>query len=962
MSPELPLSRASHDPGWLQALEARCVAEEVAFPGNEGLAARLASGATATSARGRLAQSILNGWVKGHDDVPVWQWQALSEAIEGWWSALPAESHPLSAGLAPAWVRAQSALGRPQALAQAVDAWAERLGAVEHASLALSLLRHLRRLKGENAVAATLRLVDQLGARWEPGATWTHDLVGSLAMVARQADSLAPLHRVAAWLDRLAPHMGGSDASAWLAPMAASAVRCMALPVLRWLADTLLAIDPPNPDLGQALAGVLGALAEYAPDDRLRAQVERAAQAHPQQPGIQMERARLARADGAGVHELAPALLRLDGAEPATAAAWQLLAEYAFHDGDIELALDCHRRLEALDALDDQSRMRMAHLRLHASTPEDELPMPALQPAAPQRIDPEQAGALTPALAELDAVLAIAPRHDSPVTTAQLEARCATALARFEAELAVLQDLTLADAAVAASHLWELANAGALDLAHWHGVFPFEVGPGLGTLDGHRCRAQCFGVLAHLTALCRHLGRRDRPLLGAPADASLAMWVDLIRQQADAWLAMKRPGQALAELAEVQTRLGPLAAEALAPWRERCLLAAGDIAAVRAQQAAARGAEALPMREWADWLAAEGAAPRVLFEDAAVPGQFEVVDVDGRLRTEHHDAVATELSLVPMADLQVRNIHLLICAQGGILRPHPWHLQMGEFPYAHPNVLNRGAAGAVLRRAAEERRIDEPLVVLANMDAPFHRNYYHWMVLTLTRIHMLLAGGHLRERRLLLPRELTGWMLSSLQDIGLQASQIHWYTAGDDLRLSDAWVASPAEFASPTAVRHLRQCLMQAAGLDAAVDAPGERLIYLARRGETRRPMVEAERAIGLAEELGFEIVAAETLSLLDQVRLFAGARGMAGPPGAAFTNLMWAGRGTRVLTIFKQDINGPTFFDLSFLRGQRHRWLQARSIAGFDGVSIVTSPFSVDLALLRRELAWVRDGDGAVA
>ena len=94
-------------------------------------------------------------------------------------------------------------------------------------------------------------------------------------------------------------------------------------------------------------------------------------------------------------------------------------------------------------------------------------------------------------------------------------------------------------------------------------------------------------------------------------------------------------------------------------------------------------------------------------------------------------------------------------------------------------------------------------------------------------------------------------------------------------------------------------------------------------------------------------------------MRLFAKARGIAGPPGAAFTNLMWAPAGTRVLTIFKQDINGPTFFDLSFLRGQHHRWLQARSIAGFDGVSVVTSPFSVDLELARRELLWVRDGDG---
>jgi hypothetical protein len=111
-------------------------------------------------------------------------------------------------------------------------------------------------------------------------------------------------------------------------------------------------------------------------------------------------------------------------------------------------------------------------------------------------------------------------------------------------------------------------------------------------------------------------------------------------------------------------------------------------------------------------------------------------------------------------------------------------------------------------------------------------------------------------------------------------------------------------------VAELRATLMRAAGLDPDAAHTGDRLIYLARRGETRRPMAEAEQLISIAEELGFEIVAAETLSLLDQVRLFARARGIAGPPGAAFTNLMWAPAGARVLTIFKQDINGPTFFD----------------------------------------------------
>ena len=104
----------------------------------------------------------------------------------------------------------------------------------------------------------------------------------------------------------------------------------------------------------------------------------------------------------------------------------------------------------------------------------------------------------------------------------------------------------------------------------------------------------------------------------------------------------------------------------------------------------------------------------------------------------------------------------------------------------------------------------------------------------------------------------------------------------------------------------------------------------------------------------GFEVVSPETLSLLDQVRLFAEARGVAGPPGAAYTNLAWAGAGTRVLSIFKEEVHLPTFIDISIIRSQQHRWLLGRNLPGYDLMSVVNAPFSVDLALAERELRWV--------
>jgi len=951
---------------WFSSLSEQCAKEGVTLPGPENLHQKFNQPDVPPAARGKLAQVMHVEWVKGRADVPPWQLQALVEAIEAWWHLLPEGSTPLSAGLAPAWVRAQGTLGHIEPLADAALRWGEQLAAPEHEAVALGLLRQLRRIKGEASIVPSLALIDALGQRWQPEAAWTQEVVGTLAMVARAAETLPPLQRVAAWLDRLAPHAGRPDARGWQAPLTAAAVRCAALPVLRQLAEVMLDEEEPDPAGGFSLAAALEALGELAPSPSVHALVARAAKAWPKQPTIQVEQAKLKRAEGATVQQLATPLLALEGTHPGTPAAWQLLAEYAFHDGDIALAKETYQRLAELGQLDEHSQLRLDHLSLHqAGAAVAASAAGTLPEAGTAELDPAQLGPLAEPLAALGLVLANAPRHDSPVSLADTEARCAQTLAAFERMLPALDGLTLTDIRRAVAHLWASANSGALDLAHWEGVFPFEIGPAFGTLDGHRCRAQCLCVLQHLVALCRHAVRRERPLLGAPSAAGLAMLLDLLRQQLDAQLAMKQADQALADLDEVTAKLGGLGHAALAALREHALLAAGRVDTLRAELEAAhtatgapRGPETWPLREWDDWLRAEGITAHALLHDEPLVGQFDVVDVTGRVRSHAHEMVGTTLSLARVTDLRVRNVHLLIGTQGGVLKPHAWHLQMGEFPYPHPNVLARGAGGTVLRGAGLWKRLDEPLVVLANMDAPFHRNYYHWMVLTLARIQALLSRGILKTRKLLLPRELTGWMLSSLHDIGLDETRVRWYSTEDDLRLTDAVIASPSEFASATMVEGLRRALTQAAGLDPDVEAPGDRLIYLARRGETRRPMVEAEQVINVAEELGFEIVAAETLSLLDQVRLFASARGIAGPPGAAFTNLMWAPPGARVLTIFKQDINGPTFFDLSFLRGQHHRWLQARSIAGFESVSIVTSPFSVDVELARRELQWVRDGE----
>src|SRR5689334_11337221 len=108
---------------WFDELSERCAKEGVALPGPENLHQKFHQPEVPPAARGKLAQVMHVEWVKGRADVPPWQLQALVEAIEAWWHLLPEGSTPLTAGLAPAWVRAQGSLGHIEPLAEAALRW-----------------------------------------------------------------------------------------------------------------------------------------------------------------------------------------------------------------------------------------------------------------------------------------------------------------------------------------------------------------------------------------------------------------------------------------------------------------------------------------------------------------------------------------------------------------------------------------------------------------------------------------------------------------------------------------------------------------------------------------------------------------------------------------------------------------------------------------------------------------------
>lgn len=945
---------------FVEQLQARCRSENHEWPVPPEVVAKLQRPAPPPQAVHRLAKLLSTHWVKGDADTPgqVWRAEAVITAVALAWQVQP-EAELLASPLLGPYCRALGQLQRRDELTALAAQLAQALTASPEQDMPHGLVQPLlQTLRQAELTDALNTLLPALLPRVAPDLPWLGSFVATLAQQARSADNFEALQQLSGWLDQLWPP--GSAAPAWLdrppehtwSGLGTLAVRCLRVDLMCRILERLLGDSRPL-NAGDAVAKLLHVLGTHLGGPDVLGWAERAAARLPQHPGVRMAQLQALAACGAPPELLDGVLEQLDREHHSFEGCLRTLGELAFEAGKVPLALECYRLQEAAGTLDDMSALRLRHLTVRDADRAELEATPQDLPILSAFKDFHEG------LLPLGELLMQPPLHASPLTPEGIRERWQAALAHFEQSLQTQGLPPLKETLSTATAMWLLANAGALELRYWHGTFPFDFGPAFGTLDPLRASAQCDGVLNHLVHLCRHVFKAPKPLAGGDEAASVGDLLQLASWACDAHIALGQPQAALADLAGLRERLGPLGSMALDVLVERCSLESGDLAgalAARQRLPQTAASQVLAMNGWSDWAAKEGGALQTLVSDAQQPGHWDVVQPDGLVRHEQHYALATEFSVLPCQGLLVRNSHLLIGERGGIMQPHAWHRQMGSFPFPNRSVLNRGLMGATLlvpEAAGTVEVVDEPVVVMTNMDATFHRNFYHWMVLTLARIHGLQTHGLLAGRRLLLPQEMSGWMKSSLIDIGLQPAQIRFYRVDEILRLNNALVASPAEFASASLVEGLRRSLWRQAGLDPDAPPTPTRKIYITRSGEFRRPFLEEREVSQAAVELGYECIAPETLPLLEQVKLFAHSRAIAGPPGAAFTNLMWAQAGTRVLTFFKEEINGPTFIDLSFLRGQQHRWLQGRTLPGFEYISVVTSPYSVDVALARRELQW---------
>ena len=218
-------------------------------------------------------------------------------------------------------------------------------------------------------------------------------------------------------------------------------------------------------------------------------------------------------------------------------------------------------------------------------------------------------------------------------------------------------------------------------------------------------------------------------------------------------------------------------------------------------------------------------------------------------------------------------------------------------PELHLRPEHMAGDSAPHEASSPDAKADGPHVLIAG---PGYGIYGHWMVEMLPKLGILHAAGiDLDSVRLLLPHDAPDFALEMLRLLGFEEAQFVRFggpfgnvTVGEFL--ASSFLHNGVRYAATLApsVRLLRERVERRFGPLAQGEYPAR--LCIARRGRNRpcanRDMFERECA-----EAGFHIVQPETLPLLEQWRLFAGAREIIGEYGSALHSALFSKPGTIV-------------------------------------------------------------------
>jgi hypothetical protein len=209
--------------------------------------------------------------------------------------------------------------------------------------------------------------------------------------------------------------------------------------------------------------------------------------------------------------------------------------------------------------------------------------------------------------------------------------------------------------------------------------------------------------------------------------------------------------------------------------------------------------------------------------------------------------------------------------------------------------------------------------------------YFHWLIDFVPRVELLWRSGRSpddidyfwvggTQRR---------FQRETLQALGIplekcrDSNQLNYVRAD---RLVVPSFTSALGWASPAVVRSLRQRFLPWAAQRSQRETFPKR-IYITRRHAHYRRLVNEVELLPVLEQAGFVTVALESLSLAEQIQLFASVEAVIAPHGAGLTNLVFAPPGAIAIELISPDYRRYYYPTIARHVGLHHYMLMGRGL-----------------------------------
>jgi len=212
------------------------------------------------------------------------------------------------------------------------------------------------------------------------------------------------------------------------------------------------------------------------------------------------------------------------------------------------------------------------------------------------------------------------------------------------------------------------------------------------------------------------------------------------------------------------------------------------------------------------------------------------------------------------------------------------------------------------------------------------QNYYHWMVEALVSLYMLQKVRPI-DSRIVLPTNLGGDSnvpyIESLKLLGFGDIDLT-FSASPVVQLEHAaWITGSGDPVEQLPEHLLLEFQSFVTRNFAPASAHGR--VYVER--ERLRQVENASEVREFLERAGFMTVRLESLSLLDQIRLFASAEFVVAPHGAGLANLLFTPPSARVIELTPNTEMRPFFWMISNKIGHEYAMLPCETdIPSFNG------------------------------